>query len=201
MKAYSVKNLPNPSKYATPISIICGGLARIMAVVVVSPLELIRTKMQSQKMAFTEVRTAVAITVKAEGATGLWKGVGATMLRDVPFSAVYWPCYEYLRPRASHSEDWSHFSRIFLASFISGGFAGTVTMPADVIKTRFQLELGETGIRMTSLQVFEEIRSSQGLRGFFNGLVPRILKVSPACAIMMSSYEFCKNYFHIHNQS
>lgn len=201
LKAKIVKSSSNPAKYATMISLTSGGLARMVAVAVVSPLELIRTKMQAQKMAFTEVKTAVAVTLKVEGLTGLWKGVGATLLRDVPFSAVYWPCYEYLRPREPHSDDWSHFSHIFLASLVSGSAAGTVTMPADVIKTRFQLELGETGIRMTTTQVIKEILSNQGYRGFFNGLVPRLLKVSPACAIMMSSYEYCKNYFHTRVQS
>lgn len=199
LKAKFVKSSSNPAKYATIISLTSGGLARMVAVAVVSPVELIRTKMQAQKMPLIEVRKAVKITLKAEGVIGLWKGVGATLLRDVPFSSVYFPLYEYLRPRDTHLDYWNHFSHIFLASLVSGSIAGTVTMPADVIKTRFQLELGETGIRMTSKQVIEEILSNHGRRGFFMGLVPRLLKVSPACAIMMSSYEICKNYFHVQN--
>ena len=201
LKAKFVKKSSNPAKYATIISLTSGGLARMVAVSVVSPLELIRTKMQSQKMPFTEVKKAVAVTLKVEGLTGLWKGVNASMLRDVPFSAIYFPLYEYLRPREPHSDDWSHFSNIFLASLVSGSIAGTITMPADVIKTRFQLGLGETGIRMTGTQVIKEIMSNQGYRGFFNGLTPRLIKVPPACAIMMSSYEYCKNYFHTLNKN
>ena len=84
--------------YMTAISLASGGLARTLACVIVNPLELIRTKMQSQKMAFGEVRKALEITVKSEGKVGLWKGVSASLMRDVPFSAIYWPCYEYLRP-------------------------------------------------------------------------------------------------------
>jgi solute carrier family 25 protein 39/40 len=37
------------------LALSCGALARIWAVTLVSPLELIRTKMQSQKMAFYQV--------------------------------------------------------------------------------------------------------------------------------------------------
>ena len=69
LKAKFVKKSSNPAKYATIISLTSGGLARMVAVSVVSPLELIRTKMQSQKMPFTEVKKAVAVTLKVEGLT------------------------------------------------------------------------------------------------------------------------------------
>ena len=45
----------------------CGALARVWAVTLVSPLELIRTKMQSQKMAFYQVRQALAVTIESQG--------------------------------------------------------------------------------------------------------------------------------------
>ena len=75
-----------------------------------------------------------------------------------------------------------------------GGTAGLITLPADVIKIRFQLGLGEIGIQMTAKQFVKEILSTHGFRGLFNGLVPRLLKVSPGCAIVMTTYEYCKSY-------
>ena len=184
-----------PDKYPTMISLSSGALARIIAVFAVSPLELIRTKMQAQKMAFNQVKTALAFTVKSEGLRkGLWKGVGASLLRDVPFSAIYWPFYEYLKPSKFQ------FSQNFIAGAVAGSIASAVTLPADVIKTRLQLELGETGLKKGNLEVARDIVKNQGIRGLYTGIVPRVLKVAPACAIMISSYEYCKKYFKQHNK-
>lgn len=32
-----------------------------------------------------------------EGVVGLWRGLGASLLRDVPFSGFYWTSYESLK--------------------------------------------------------------------------------------------------------
>jgi len=61
-----------------------------------------------------------------------------TMLRDVPFSALYWPAYEackaVLLPASTTRTE------VFLGTFASGAIAGsiaaTATLPFDVIKTR-----------------------------------------------------------------
>ena len=177
-----------------------GALARIWAVTLVSPLELIRTKMQSQKMAFYQVRQALAVTIESQGVFGLWRGYSATLLRDVPFSAIYWPCYEILRPKTYN------FFETFLAGAVAGTAACAATLPMDVIKTRFQIELGEKmisnsngGMTRTNLSVAKEIIATEGVAGLFTGLVPRILKVAPACAIMIASYEYCKRKFSQRN--
>lgn len=98
------------------------------------------------------------------------------------------------------------FEATFLAGSIAGTIASTITLPMDVIKTRRQIELGEAEIFKTkpgkapsTLSIAKEIFRSQGVPGLFSGLTPRILKIAPACAIMLSSYEYCKRQFHEHN--
>merc|ERR1719273_2824227 len=187
----------------TKVALSAGALARIWACTIVSPLELIRTKMQSQKMAFYQVRQALSVTLKSEGIKGLWKGYTATLLRDVPFSALYWPLYEF--SKSVLCQDKSHVT--FLETFLSGAAAGTVastvTLPFDVIKTMKQIDMGDKDILgkgKTNLAIAREVVEKQGVRGLFSGLTPRILKVPPACAIMISSYEFCKSFFRKKNE-
>lgn len=184
------------------ISLSAGALSRIWAVTVVSPLELVRTKMQSQKMAFYQVRSCLVDLVRSRGVRGLWSGYTATLLRDVPFSALYWPLFEGLRRRLGPDN--------FGANFVSGAAAGTIastaTLPFDVIKTLKQIEIGDIdimqvkkGVAKSNSEIARDIMQEHGLKGFFTGLVPRILKVAPACAIMISSYEFFKTFFRTRN--
>ena len=56
------------------------------AVSVISPLELLRTKMQSQRLSYGELGACIRTAVAQDGWTSLWRGWGPTVLRDVPFS-------------------------------------------------------------------------------------------------------------------
>lgn len=56
------------------------------AVTVISPLELIRTKMQSKKFSYEELHRFVSTKVSEDGWISLWRGWAPTILRDVPFS-------------------------------------------------------------------------------------------------------------------
>lgn len=56
------------------------------AVTVISPLELIRTKMQSKRFSYNELHQFVSKKVSEDGWISLWRGWAPTLLRDVPFS-------------------------------------------------------------------------------------------------------------------
>lgn len=44
-------------------------------------------------------------------------------------------------------------------------------------------------------RILRNIMAKDGSAGFFRGVVPRVVKVAPACAIMISSYEMGKHFF------
>lgn len=187
------------------IPLISGSVARCFAVTVVNPLELIRTKMQSERMSYLEVGKGFKTMIKSTGWKGLFTGLLPTILRDAPFSSIYWTSYELYK----------NYNNVtipsFSTSFVGGAFAGSIaalcTTPFDVIKTHQQIEFGEKvfysgngkGKPSSTKATFFNIYKSQGIRGFFAGLTPRLFKVAPACAIMISSYEYGKSYFHKYN--
>lgn len=184
---------------------------------IVNPLELTRTKMQSQKMPWSQVTKCLRDLVSTQGVRGLWNGYTATLLRDVPFSALYWPLYEATRVSIYRHTSQKHVylsmfpDNSFLINFVSGAVAGsiasTITLPFDVIKTIKQIEMGEkdimkvkAGQARSNMTIAKELISEQGVKSLFSGITPRLLKVAPACAIMISSYEFCKDFFGKQNK-
>jgi solute carrier family 25 protein 39/40 len=113
--------------------------------------------------------------------------------------------------RESHSDT---FIDSFIAGATSGAIASTLTMPFDVGKTRTQVfreapraAVAATAARhsTTAAVVAPEERSmghllwhifkTEGTAGLWRGWIPRTLKVAPACAIMISSYEVGKRAF------
>ena len=61
----------------------------MFAATVISPLELIRTKMQSESLTYKDIGRAVHSTVSQGGPFSLMRGLGPTLLRDVPFSGEF----------------------------------------------------------------------------------------------------------------
>lgn len=183
-----------------------GAIARTFAVTLVSPLELIRTKMQSKKLSHQEVRVAVQRLVQSQGWLSLWQGLSPSLLRDVPFSAFYWACYETYKTYLPSSEP------TLWESFVGGALAGTlaavVTLPFDVVKTLRQLEFGEREVHLdksnqkssSTKEIIQRIYQQRGVAGLFAGLVPRVSKVAPACAVMIASYEYGRYFFSRLNQ-
>lgn len=106
------------------------------------------------------------------------------------------------------------FTDSFVAGAGSGAIASVATMPFDVGKTRTQVyrdvakvvdgsaasaavaappSLQQQQPRMVSL--LWHIFRTEGVPGLFKGWIPRTLRVAPACAIMISSYEVGKKTF------
>jgi len=185
------------------IPMLAGGTARTIAATLISPIELVRTKMQSQKLSYWQVGRALKTSVQTEGVISLWRGLGPTIMRDVPFSSLYWLFYEYFKARFNQRDPTFRFS--FMAGAAAGTIAAVSTLPFDVVKTHRQIELGESEAtkamtkKKDTFSLMKNIYRQNGIPGLFSGIVPRVVKVAPACAIMISTYEFGKAFFRQYN--
>ncbi|CAI4231227.1 unnamed protein product [Auanema sp. JU1783] len=187
------------------IAPISGATARTISVTIASPMEMIRTKMQSEHMSYRDVGKAFRASIVSRGYSSLFLGLGPTILRDIPFSAFYWGGYDYLKKTfmAWKSLKETTFGISFASGALSGMFAAFITTPFDVVKTQRQITLGQTELTQkpkSAREVFFNILKTRGPSALFTGVIPRLVKVAPACAIMIASYDFFKLYFARQNQ-
>lgn len=184
----------SPSPQLTPL--LAGIAARTLVSTFASPLELLRTTLQStpanplRPHTFSTVLSATRMLVASDGPTALWRGLVPTLWRDVPFSGVYWASYEAWKGVFRRNTSLS----IPLVAFISGAISGTtaalLTHPFDVAKTRRQtLVLSQGGIPKNTVTFLRHLVRTEGLSAIFAGLTPRLAKIAPACGIMIASYE------------
>lgn len=74
------------------------------------------------------------------GPRGLFRGASACLLRDIPFSAIYFTTYGRLK---SYVSDYPFqklpVHKLFFCALTAGVIASSTATPADVIKTRLQV--------------------------------------------------------------
>lgn len=134
--------------------------------------------------------------VKNLGLAGLYKGASACLLRDVPFSAIYFPTYNHLKRDMFGESPTKKLGvlQLLTAGAIAGMPAAYFTTPCDVIKTRLQVEARKgdttyTGLRHAASTIFKE----EGFTAFFKGGPARILRSSPQFGFTLAAYEVLQN--------
>lgn len=183
--------LPSP----TLVPLTAGVLARTFISSIVSPLELIRTNLQSTPISpdnphtLRSVLSSVRNVVRLQGVGYLWRGLGPTLWRDVPFSGLYWAGYESSKA-AFERQGFEGVPVAFTSGALSGTTAALITSPFDVLKTRRQaLIMSSPGTSATTLPLVANILRTEGISALYAGIMPRIAKIAPACGIMIACFE------------
>ena len=199
-----------------------GALARLASVSVTSPLELIRTIQTAARANLSAAGSSSSSSsfiqigrdiFRQEGAVGLYRGWFPTVLRDCPYSAIYWVSFELLKSsfhlKASSCNSnvdyddstdmtclgcpiMTNSAATFISGSMSGFIAAVCTHPFDVMKTQQQLSSSSSG-NGSGTNSFVEILRKGGIRSLYTGLTMRLSTVIPGGAIMVTVYEYFKS--------
>ncbi|KAG9222449.1 hypothetical protein CCMSSC00406_0002784 [Pleurotus cornucopiae] len=177
-----------------------GGMAGGCQVVFTNPLEIVKIRLQVQgeaaKAEGIVPRGAVHI-IRQLGIFGLYKGASACLLRDIPFSAIYFPAYWHLK-KDVFQEGYNGKKLSFVETLASAAIAGMpaayLTTPADVVKTRLQVEARKGQANYQGLRdAFVRIYREEGFRALFKGGPARVIRSSPQFGFTLLGYEVLKD--------
>ncbi|XP_041811752.1 S-adenosylmethionine mitochondrial carrier protein isoform X1 [Chelmon rostratus] len=178
------------SPHVAPVShMLAASLGEIVACLIRVPTEVVKQRTQASP-SFSTYHMLLS-TLREEGVRGLYRGYGSTVLREIPFSLVQFPLWEYLKTLWSRRQGHTLYSwQAAVCGAFAGAVAAFVTTPLDVAKTRIMLaKAGSTTARGKIPLVLYEVWKSRGLTGLFAGSIPRVAFISVGGFIFLGAYE------------
>lgn len=98
------------------------------------------------------------------------QGARACLLRDIPFSAIYFPAYAHLKLLTADENGYNSYGSLLLSATLSGVPAASLVTPADVIKTRLQVAARKGQTTYNGLiDCVRKIWSEEGGHAFWKG--------------------------------
>lgn len=165
-------------------------------VIFTNPLEIVKIRLQVAGEIAGGSKVRAWTVVKELGLFGLYKGARACFLRDVPFSAIYFPMYAHTKARLADEGGYNTPLSLLVSGAIAGVPAAALVTPADVIKTRLQVvaRKGQTtynGLLDCARKIYKE----EGARAFWKGATARVFRSSPQFGVTLFTYELLQRLF------
>ena len=172
-----------------------GGASQVMFT---NPLEIVKIRLQVAGEIASGPRVSAFGVIRELGFFGLYKGSRACFLRDIPFSAIYFPAYAHLKPAFADENGYNSPVSLLVAGAIAGMPAASLVTPADVIKTRLQVKAraGQTTYNGL-IDAAKKIYVEEGFSAFWKGAVARMCRSSPQFGVTLVTYELLQRVFYI----
>ncbi|CAK7221860.1 Mitochondrial succinate-fumarate transporter [Sporothrix bragantina] len=180
------------------------------AVAVVTPMEVIKIRLQAQHHSMADpldvpkyrnAAHALYTVVKEEGFGALYRGVSLTALRQGSNQAVNFTAYSYFKdalykwqPDLDKGAPLPGYQTTIIG-LVSGAMGPLSNAPIDTIKTRLQKTPAAPGVsawKRVSL-IAADMFKQEGFHAFYKGITPRVMRVAPGQAVTFTVYEFLKS--------
>lgn len=174
------------------VHMISAASAEVVACLIRVPVEIAKQRRQALSLKYGTTSLEIWYNaVKTEGfRRGLYRGFGTTIMREVPFSFIQFPLWEYFKL------NWTAVTgtaltplSVAICGAVAGGIAAGLTTPLDVAKTRIILADEHIANRSNIFNILHGILRERGVKGIFAGFVPRVLWITLGGAIFFGFYD------------
>ncbi|KAI4154242.1 MAG: hypothetical protein LQ341_000391 [Variospora aurantia] len=196
LRAFGERNVTAVA-WGEPVEhMVAASVGEVAACVVRVPTEVIKQRAQAAQQPSSMAALRFILAQRLDiGTLGVWRemyrGWGITIMREVPFTAIQFPLWEWTkawRRRRTGREEVSAVESGLLGS-VAGAVAAGLTTPLDVLKTRMMLARE----KQAAWPLFRRIWNESGPKAFVAGIGPRIMWISAGGAIFLGSYQWAYN--------
>ena len=168
------------------------------------PSEVIKQKMQAGM--YTNTLGAVKDIFKKKGIRGFYEGYFGGLTRDIPFRVAQLTSYEvtkklFLELKKNKQQNDITDAKLELSpgeaaavGALAGSFSAAITAPLDRIKTLLMTDSAAYGGNV--IECTAKIWREEGIAGFCQGLVPRVVYIAPSVMIFFIAYEQVQQHFN-----
>nr|CAD7572709.1 unnamed protein product [Timema californicum] len=204
MKLTNVQEVEDLSSFSNASA---GFLAAFFSSFMLCPTELIKCQLQAMREVQVQALAAgkpverigpfqlTKNILKRDGIPGLFRGLIPTLAREMPgyffFFGGYEAARQFLTPPGKTKDEIGPL-RTMTAGAVGGMLFWTVIFPADVIKSRVQIQ--ETN--STFIGLFRHIFRNEGFMALYSGLQPTLVRTIPATSTLFLVYEYSKKLLH-----
>lgn len=179
---------------------LASGISGVLTAVATNPIWVIKTRMLSTAKdaegAYKSIAHGTSALYKAEGVKGFYRGLVPSLF-GVSHGAIQFMAYEQLKnhwalSRKGGKEGLTNLDYLSLSA-ASKMFAGSITYPYQVVRSRLQTYDAAkkyNGVRDVVVQIYRK----EGMRGFYKGLAPNLIRVLPSTCVTFLVYENMKFY-------
>ncbi|WPK24719.1 hypothetical protein PUMCH_002003 [Australozyma saopauloensis] len=196
----SMKRYYDQKTGGKPLSLLqffnCGAVAGFANGFLASPIEHIRIRLQTQTgatKAFTGPIGCFKSIYASSGLAGIYKGLLPTLFRESVGLGIYFATYEALIARELAKTGLSRVDVPGWKLCMFGGLSGYTLWigiyPVDVLKSKLQTDSLTKPSYRGSIDVARDIFLKAGIRGFYKGFLPTILRAAPANGATFAVFE------------
>lgn len=177
------------------INIFSGGVAGAGSLLIVYPLDYARTRLASDvgsgKQQFNGLFDCIVKTVKSSGITGLYNGIGVSIIGIIPYRGVYFGLFDTLSGYNPYQTSESNVIRAaskFGCAQFSAIAAGYASYPFDTVRRRLQMQSErprEEWVYKNTADCFKKIVANEGVTALFKGAGANALRTVGAALVLV----------------
>lgn len=170
----------------------------LLTAVATNPIWVIKTRMLSTPTshpgAYKSIVDGTQRLYRSEGLLGFYRGLVPSLF-GVSHGALQFMAYEQLKVYRGRTLDGGQKDLVAADFLVLSGLAkilaGSMTYPYQVVRARLQMyDAGRT--YKSARDVVAQVWRKEGLRGFYKGLGPNLLRVMPSTWVTFLVYEKAK---------